>query len=182
MSSEPMKTASILILYSTTDGHTLRICRYLQARFEAAGQEAVLMPITRNAAPDWPAFDKIVIAARIRYGHHHPDVFAFVRAHLDVLTRMPSAFFSVNTVARKPERSRPETNPYVQRFFQKTPWRPPLVDVFAGKLDYPRYGFFDRQIIRFIMRLTGGPTDPSGVFEFTDWARVDAFARKLCAL
>lgn len=174
--------ASILILYSTTDGHTLRICQRIEACIKAAGHGAVLMPIVRDTALDWRAFDKIVIAARIRYGHHHPEVFAFVRAHLDALAHVPSAFFSVNTVARKPERSQPETNPYVRSFFAKTPWRPQLVDVFAGKLDYPRYGFFDRQIIRFIMWLMDGPTDPSGVFEFTDWARVDAFAQKLCVL
>jgi menaquinone-dependent protoporphyrinogen oxidase len=49
--------------------------------------------------------------------------------------------------------------------------------VFAGKLDYPRYGFWDRQIIRFIMLLTKGPTDPRAVVEFTDWHEVERFAR-----
>ena len=54
--------------------------------------------------------------------------------------------------------------------------------MFAGKLDYPRYGFFDRQMIRFIMLMTKGPTDPAAVVEFTDWQRVEAFARDVCAL
>ena len=31
--------------------------------------------------------------------------------------------------------------------------------MFAGKLDYQRYRFMDRNIIRFIMLVTGGPTD-----------------------
>jgi menaquinone-dependent protoporphyrinogen oxidase len=32
-------------------------------------------------------------------------------------------------------------------------------------------------MIRFIMLITKGPTDPNAVVEFTDWQRVDAFAR-----
>jgi menaquinone-dependent protoporphyrinogen oxidase len=89
---------------------------------------------------------------------------------------MPSAFFSVNIVARKPEKNRPETNPYMKKFLRQIAWRPMLVAVFAGKLDYPRYGFLDRMMIRLIMALTKGPTDPSTVVEFTDWRQVDAFA------
>ena len=61
-------------------------------------------------------------------------------------------------------------------------WRPKLLEVFAGKLDYPRYGVVDRIVIRFIMWLTGGPTDPATVVEFTDWRRVEAFARRVAAM
>ena len=174
--------ARILILYSTTDGHTLRICQRLQAHIEADGHATALVSITDDPLPDLSAFDKAVVAARIRYGKHQPEVFSFVKTHLAQLQRMPNAFFSVNIVARKPEKNRAETNPYVRKFLAKTPWRPNLVDVFAGKLDYPRYRFFDRQIIRLIMWMTKGPTDPAAVVEFTDWRRVEAFARTLCAL
>jgi hypothetical protein len=36
-------------------------------------------------------------------------------------------------------------------------------------------------LIRFIMWMTRGPTDPGAVVEFTDWQRVDAFGHALCA-
>ena len=174
--------ASVLILYSTTDGQTLRICQRVQEHIEAEGHRVTLAAITGAAVSELSAFDKIVIGARIRYGKHQPEVFAFIKAHLAELQRVPSAFFSVNIVARKPEKNRAETNPYVRKFLKKTPWKPGLVDVFAGKLDYPRYGFFDRQMIRFIMLMTKGPTDPTAVVEFTDWQRVETFARDVCAL
>jgi menaquinone-dependent protoporphyrinogen oxidase len=32
------------------------------------------------------------------------------------------------------------------------------------------------------MLVTGGPTDTSAVVEFTDWQRVDAFARRVAAM
>ena len=174
--------ASVLILYSTTDGQTLRICQRVQQLLEAAGDRVTLVSIADEAMLDLSVFDKIVIGARIRYGKHQPEVFSFIKAHLAALQRVPSVFFSVNIVARKPEKNRAETNPYVRKFLQQTPWRPQLVDVFAGKLDYPRYRFFDRLMIRFIMLITRGPTDPTTVVEFTDWQRVEAFARKISAL
>jgi menaquinone-dependent protoporphyrinogen oxidase len=32
-------------------------------------------------------------------------------------------------------------------------------------------------MIRFIMWMTHGPTDPTAVVEFTDWEQVEAFGR-----
>jgi menaquinone-dependent protoporphyrinogen oxidase len=67
----------------------------------------------------------------------------------------------------------------VRKFLRGVAWQPRLVEVFAGKLDYPRYGACDRLIIRFIMLLTRGPTAPDTVVEFTDWQRVNAFGAAL---
>ena len=94
-----------------------------------------------------------------------------------VMDAKPNAFFTVNVVARKPEKNTPDTNPYLQRFLQHSAWRPKATAVFAGRIVYKRYSFWDRQVIRFIMWLTKGPTDPSTDVEFTDWAKVDAFGR-----
>jgi menaquinone-dependent protoporphyrinogen oxidase len=168
--------SKILILYHTTDGQTLKICRRIQQVLEAAGDALTFLPIADAGRADLPAFDMIVIGASIRYGRHNPAVVDFVERHRALLDARPNAFFSVNLVARKPGKNRPETNPYVRKFLKRISWRPKAVAVFAGKLDYPRYGSFDRWIIRLIMAITGGPTDPAAVVEYTDWAEVDAFA------
>jgi menaquinone-dependent protoporphyrinogen oxidase len=171
---------NILFLYSTVDGHTLKICRRLQHVVEQAGLQVTVAALR----PDFEleAFDTIVIGASIRYGKHRPEVARFIRAKRAILERKPSAFFSVNIVARKPNKNTPETNPYVGKFLHQIGWRPRHVAVFAGMLDYPRYGFWDRQVIRFIMLLTKGPTDPESVVEFTDWEQVEAFGRRISAL
>ena len=70
----------------------------------------------------------------------------------------------------------------MQAFVRRVAWRPRLHDVFAGKLDYPRYGLLDRTVIRFIMWFTNGPTRADAVVEFTDWERVEAFGQALCAV
>jgi menaquinone-dependent protoporphyrinogen oxidase len=95
------------------------------------------------------------------------------------LENKKSVFFTVNVVARKSNKNSPETNPYLKKFLTSTSWKPDLLGVFAGKIDYPKYGFWDRHIIRLIMFMTKGPTDTSKTYEFTDWKKVDEFAYKI---
>ena len=91
------------------------------------------------------------------------------------LESKPNALFSVNVVARKPGKDVPEGNPYLQKFLRTIAWKPQRLAVFAGRIDYPSLGPVDRTMIRFIMWMTNGPTDPKAVVEFTDWSRVEAF-------
>jgi menaquinone-dependent protoporphyrinogen oxidase len=165
----------VLIVFSTVDGHTQHIAERLRALIQARGLEVAVMPLAECSADDLARCDGVVIGASIRYGHHRPDVAAFIARHRAALEARPNALFSVNVVARKPGKDRPETNPYLRKFLATIEWRPQRLEVFAGKIDYPRYRFFDRQMIRFIMWLTQGPTDLDTVVEFTDWSRVEAF-------
>ena len=174
--------ADILILYSTTDGHTLTICKRLQQTIEQAGNRVSIFPLNDAKTIDLESFDKIVLGASIRYGKHQPQVFEFIKANLPVLERKPNAFFTVNIVARKPGKNSPETNPYMRKFLARTPWHPGKLAVFAGRLDYPRYRFIDRQMIRFIMFLTHGPTAPNTVVEFTDWQCVEEFGHQIIGM
>ena len=97
----------------------------------------------------------------------------------NILDLKKTAFFSVNVVARKEEKSTPETNPYVLNFLKKTNWKPNKLSVFAGKVDYPNYNFFNKIVIRFIMMITKGPTDINNSYEFTNWENVRKFAKEL---
>ena len=172
----------ILIVYSTVDGHTLKICQRLQSVMVQSGYAVKLVSVDDSPAGELASSDKIVIGASIRYGKHRPQVYDFINRNRGILDSKPGAFFSVNVVARKPEKCSPEANPYMKKFRKLSPWRPQVEAVFAGKIEYRKYGFRDRQIIRFIMWLTHGPTHPDTVAEFTDWDAVDTFARTVCAL
>jgi menaquinone-dependent protoporphyrinogen oxidase len=169
--------AHILILYSTTDGHTLKICRHLQQVMEQHSHRVTMKSVDDDPGVDIAPFDKVVVGARIRYGKHTPQVFEFGRTHRQALDAKPNAFFTVNVVARKPEKNSPATNPYMRKFLARSAWKPKALAVFAGRIDYKRYSFWDRQVIRFIMWITKGPTAPDTDVEFTDWAKVEAFGR-----
>ena len=173
---------TVLIAYSTSDGHTRAICERIARGLESLGVSVSLRPVPECSDADVAASGAIVIAASIRYGKHKPEVAAFVTRHRATLLARPNALFSVNVVARKPRKDRPETNPYFKRLLQEIGWQPQLAEVFAGRIDYPHLGPVDRTMIRVIMWLTKGPTDPTRSFEFTDWQRVDAFAVRIAAL
>jgi menaquinone-dependent protoporphyrinogen oxidase len=95
-----------LLAYSTTDGHTRRICERLRDALLAAGQGAELATIAEAGQLDLAAYDRIVVGASNRYGRHKPEVAAFAEAHRAALQGRPNAFFSVNIIARKAAKNR----------------------------------------------------------------------------
>ena len=167
--------ARILFIYSTVDGHTLEICERLRQVVTRQGHQASMQELTADSEIDLEPFDHIIIGASVRYGKHRPDVTRFIEKNLDKLQTTPSAFFSVNAVARKPDKREVRSNPYVKNFLKKTTWKPSLVAIFGGKINYPIYRFWDKTIIRLIMWMTNGPTDPNAIFDFTDWEEVEKF-------
>lgn len=173
---------SILIVYSSHDGQTLKICQTLQDIIQSTGQHVTLISVEATGQFDIDSFDKIIVGASIRYGKHSPKIIAFIQNNQAFLDSRPNAFFSVNVVARKPEKNRPETNPYLQKFLKRIDWQPKHLAVFAGKIDYPSYTFLDRFMIRLIMWMTHGPTDPNATIEFTDWEQVGAFAQHIAEM
>jgi menaquinone-dependent protoporphyrinogen oxidase len=172
----------ILLLYSTTDGHTIQICDRIKGVLEGEGNTVEMRDLKVEPDLQQETFDKVVIGASIRYGKHQPLVNDFIKRNQAVLEAHPNALFSVNVVARKPEKNTPETNPYLQKFLKKIDWQPQHLGVFAGRIDYPSLGFFDKHMIRFILWMTKGPTDPTGTFEFTDWEKVEEFGRSIARL
>ena len=169
---------STLIIYSTTDGQTKNICSRI-GKFLSNDIPSKILSLSEVKNDDIEKYDQIIIGASIRYGKHRKELFEFIETNLDELNKKDNAFFSVNVVARKSEKNTPETNPYVQKFLLKTSWVPQRLAVFAGKIDYPKYNFVDRQMIRLIMWITKGPTNIKNTYEFTDWNKVDSFAKEL---
>lgn len=167
------------LLYASHDGQTRRIAERLSARLEALN--IAVRP--HNLADGIPAADNlsemVVLVAAIRYGKHLPDARRFLESYSRVEKRPALVLFSVNLTARKPQKQTPEGSVYLRKTIRKYRLKPVLAHAIAGRLDYPRYKWFDRQMIRFIMLLTGGPTDPNTTIEYTDWHQVDALADRI---
>ena len=166
------------IIYSSVDGQTLKICNNLKDNLIQSNPNIELFSI-EDFKEDVTNYDKLIIGASIRYGVHNKNIIDFINTNKIQLDSIKTAFFSVNLVARKPEKNKPDTNPYVMKFFKTIDWTPTIVEVFAGKLDYRKYSFFDRSMIQFIMWMTKGPTNINTVIEYTNWEKVKKFGIQL---
>ncbi|WP_426416703.1 menaquinone-dependent protoporphyrinogen IX dehydrogenase [Aestuariirhabdus sp. LZHN29] len=170
---------SIALLYATQDGQTRRIIERIHGCLKEAGVEVRVLEL--SGVKSWPLKpgELPVVCSPIRYGQHLHQAREFVRRYAPQLRSQPSAMVSVNLTARKASRSGPENNPYLKRFLQRNDWQPRYQAVFAGALEYERYPWWDRLLIRMIMRMTGGPLEGGQRYEFTNWPAVDYFAGQL---
>ena len=171
-------SSNIGIVYATVDGQTLKICNILIEEFKKKGDNVELFNI-EDFDKEIGDFDKFIIGSSIRYGVHHEKIITYVNKNSEELNKVNAAFFSVNLVARKPEKNEVDTNPYVIKFLDKITWKPKKAAVFAGMLDYQKYGFFDRKMIQLIMWITKGPTNSSVKIEYTNWDKVRKFAAEI---
>ena len=96
---------NLLIIYSSTDGHTKMICEKIIDNLKNSNN-VELVSLDQAMNLDLSKFNKIVIGASIRYGRHSGDLYKFIKFNKDILERKETAFFSVNVVARKKEKSR----------------------------------------------------------------------------
>lgn len=171
----------VLLLYSTNFGLSQRICERIAELLRRRGLEARVVALT-DPGVDPADCDVIVIGASIKHGKHQPAVLEFIQRHRTSLEARPGALFSVNLVARKPHRNTPETNPYLKRLVTQSPWKPQLLGVFAGELDYSRYGPVDKHMMRLVMWINRGPTDFATKVAFTNWQEVERYAERVAAL
>ena len=168
-----------LLIYSTHDGQTLKICESLAATMKNIGKKVELAALSQCNELDWAKYSTVVIGASIRYGHLNKALYRFIEENKAQLEQRENGFFCVNLTARKPEKNTPETNAYMKKFLELSAWQPQHQAVFAGALLYSQYGFFDKFMIRLIMKITGGETNTSKDIEYTDWEKVEAFAAQL---
>ncbi|MGX1926285.1 menaquinone-dependent protoporphyrinogen IX dehydrogenase [Vibrio sp. NH-7] len=174
--------AKALFLYSSREGQTKKILHYIEEQLKDF--ECELVDLHNVTTVDFSHYDRVLIGASIRYGHLNKKLYQFIEQNLEHLERNKVAFFCVNLTARKEEQGKdtPEGSAYIRTFLKKSPWHPELIGVFAGALYYPRYGLFDKMMIKLIMTLTGGETDTTKEVEYTNWEKVALFSQKFVDL
>lgn len=173
-----MTFARLLILFATREGQTAKIADRIGDVARVRGYQVEVRDLRYlPSALSLEAFDGVVLGAPVHYAKHPPELVAFVKAHVEELRRVPSAFFSVSMVAAStsPE-ERQEARDYVERLQSATDWRPRLIGLFPGALRYSDYGLVVRWVMRRIARRRGRATDTSRDWEYTSWESVDRFA------
>jgi menaquinone-dependent protoporphyrinogen oxidase len=172
------------LFYATRDGQSRRIAERIADRLAVQG--IVVLPqnlaLVSASPPDVAAAQLVVVVAAVRYGFPLPEAEQFLADYQKLSNPPQLVLLSVNLTARKPGKDTAEGNVYLRKSIARHRLAPAFALAIAGRLDYSRYGFWDRQLIRFIMRLTGGPTDPATSIEYTPWHVVDEVALRIAAL
>ena len=97
---------STLILFSSTDGQTLKICERIM-EFEKNKNDCQIVSIPEAKNIDISQFQRIIIGASIRYGKHKDDLYDFIDSNIDQISVKENAFFSVNVVQESQKRTHP---------------------------------------------------------------------------
>jgi menaquinone-dependent protoporphyrinogen oxidase len=180
---------SIGVIYATREGHTAKIAARIAARLHAMGFAAGLYDVREDGpAIDLHQCDAVVIAASVHLGKHEPELVGFVHTHVSRLESIPSAFVSVTLSEAGVERENATekersmfsagVREVIDRFLQETGWHPNRIKPVAGALLYSKYNFLVRFVMKRIAGKSGGDTDTSRDYDYTDWADLDDFVKE----
>jgi len=173
----------VLVIYASRFGHSHRIAEHIAGALVALGQGTEVVDVRslpRNSAALLRRYRGVALVASVQYGHLDLRATRWVKANLPMLQGMPTLLVTVSLTARKYVDTPPadvNEHVYTRKFLEATHWRPDVVELAAGKLEYPRYNLFDRKMIQLIMHISHGPTDGVSVIEYTNWERLTDSAR-----
>ena len=169
----------LLILYSTTEGQTRKIGEFLRDEAKKRDHEVELMDVS-NSTVSPVDFDTIIIAASVHAGKYQPRVEQYIMEHNDELDDMKGAFISVSlTAAGDDPKAWENLKKITGDFLTETGWEPGIVEYAAGALRYSKYNFIKKWIMRMIAKKSGGGTDTTRDYEYTDWNQVRNVLKQL---
>ncbi len=175
----------ILVVYGTKEGQTSKIARVMAKELRKLGHSTQLVSAENiHASVNPEDFDGVVTGASVHMAKYPTAFRKWVKDNSQSLERIPTAFFSVclgvleksNTETQKNVRS------IAEDFFNWSGWQPMMWTTFPGALQYSKYGWFVRLMMKRIAKKAGGATDTSRDYEYTDWKDVRQFACEFSAL
>jgi menaquinone-dependent protoporphyrinogen oxidase len=146
----------VLILFSTTEGHTRKLAQFAAAQLTRRGHEVLVHDAVQPNLPDLTGFDAAFLFASVHVGHYQHSFIEAVRKNHDALNAMPSALVSVSLSATGDNPSDlVGLRDCVERLERNTLWHPGAVHHAAGAMLFSAYGFFTKLAIKFIARRRG---------------------------
>lgn len=166
-----------LVLFHSKHGQTEKIARRIGEVMESKQVDVDVRPITAfDASFSVSSYDVVVIGAPIYTARYHRQVSRFVVDSLGNLNKTVTAFFSVSLSSYGNQSQKLDAVRCFDEFLKKTGLSPMLEQHFAGALAYRKYDWFTRWMMKRIVGKSGGETDTSKNYEYTDWEQVDQFA------
>jgi menaquinone-dependent protoporphyrinogen oxidase len=180
--SRSVQMKPIAVLYATREGQTRKIAERVVVYLREYGYESETINVRSTGSIefiDLNAFSGAIIAASVHAGEHEREMVKFVKAHVGDLDRIPNCFLSVtlsqasvempNVSPADHEKATAAVKQVMDSFFRKTGWTPRQAHGVAGALLYTKYNPLIRYMMKRIAKKSGGATDTSRDYEYTDW-------------
>ncbi len=174
---------SVLVLYGSTDGQTMRIAEAMAEtlRAEEVSVEVVNARYANRGARPGP-FDAVIVAASVHAGGLQRSVLRWISAHRVLLSAQPTALVVVclGILENSPDTQR-NLDRIARNATLRRGWVPGVIKFVAGAVPFSRYGLFKRLVMRRIMKKVGAGTDTARDYEYTDWTDLRHFTRGFAA-
>ena len=157
----------ILVTYATRAGATFEVAMRVAEVLRAAGATVDVKPVT--AVHEMKGYDAVVVGSAIRMGHWLPEAVAFVQAHRETLSHIPTAYFLVSGFLRD---DTPEMRREVLAYLDpvRKILEPASIGMFAGKMDYSKMDWLDRSIAEAVSSSEG---------DWRSWEAIRSWAQGL---
>jgi menaquinone-dependent protoporphyrinogen oxidase len=160
-----MNTRSILLAYATRYGSTQEVAEAITAVLREAGLEVEIQPMQKVESLD--NYEAVVLGAAIYNACWHPDAHRFLSQHRESLKQRPVAIFALGPLSTS-EAAMLRSRGQLDKELEKYTWlKPTVLEMFAGKLDPTKLGFFERLF--------------STASDQRDWEAIRAWAKALPA-
>jgi len=157
----------ILVTYATRAGSTFEVAEQVAEGLRAAGATVDVKPVP--AVHEVKGYDAVIVGSAIRMGHWLPEAVAFVQAHRETLSHIPTAYFLVSGLLRD---DTPGMRRKVLAFLDpvRTILEPTSIGLFAGKMDYSKMDWLDRSIAEAVSSSEG---------DWRNWEAIRGWAQDL---
>ena len=167
----------ILVLYSTSEGHTAKIATAFAEVFQDLGHEVFLTATADPGYCDPGTFDAAVLCAPIHMGAYPSNFIQYIENWKSALAKIPSVLVTSSLfIVCAEDKEREQAEGYPHELIAKTGWKPTRIYNVAGSLNYPEYDFFKRWVMKRAAKLENWPDDTDTEHDFTNWEGLKAFA------
>lgn len=167
----------IAVAYSSRYGQTKKIALYLEEKLQEYGLSTVLIDTDHEPWPQLPSMlDGVLFGTPVYAGRFRKSLLRWARANRRALASLPTGLFTVslNAADRRPA-ARDTDAALIRALVDQVGIVPTYSASLAGSLDYRKYSWLVRRLMRWIAGRAGGDTDTSRDHEYTSWTMVDEF-------
>ncbi len=166
----------VLMVFSTIEGQTGKIARFLEKMLGEDGHETSLIDAEGADEAKFDGVDAVILAAPVHERRHPRNFEAFVTANNEELATQRTMLLSVSLSAAFPE-GMGEAQDYATEMCMRTSFTPNDTLLVAGAVRTDAYDYYSKHVLQHVV-LRNRDFDPSGIerHEFTDW---DVLAAKV---